>query len=341
MTLTNLDIAELLALTSERVEEVKRRAYRRASRAALSWSEEASDLAAEGRPLTELCGIGPGLAKRLQAWIENPPTELGSPPESRRGFTTMSRAKHVVAAHPEWRQQLSADLQMHTTYSDGTVSIEEMATASRTLGHHFVAITDHSVGLRVAGGMSPDVLQHQAAEVARLNEALEPSGFRILHALEMNISPAGESDMGSDALAPLDLVLGSFHSNLRGTEDQTDRYLAALRNPSFQVLGHPRGRMYGTRAGLHADWGRVFREAAAQGKAVEIDCNPNRQDLNVELMQLANEFDVYVSIGTDAHSTWELNFIELGIATAIQAGVPRERILNYMTAEEVVEWAKG
>ena len=99
--------------------------------------------------------------------------------------------------------------------------------------------------------------------------------------------------------------------------------------------------MYGSRAGLNADWPRVFAEAAAQGKAVEIDCNPNRQDLNIELMRVAKEYDVYVSIGTDAHSIWELNFIELGIATAIEAGVPRERILNYLTADEVVEWARS
>lgn len=339
MTLTNLEIAELLARTADHVEDVKRRAYRRASRAALSWFEEASDLAGQNRSLTELYGIGPGLEKRLKGWIEDPPVGGEPPPDSRSGFSTLSVARSIVVADPAWREDLEADLQMHTTYSDGTTSIEEMALASQSLGHSFIAITDHSVGLKIAGGMSPEALALQAREIAAVNERMAASGFRVLHALEMNVSPTGEGDMEPDVLAGLDLVLGSFHSNLRGAEDQTARYIAALRNPSFHVLGHPRGRMYGTRAGLQADWPRVFAEAAKVGKAVEIDCNPNRQDLNIELMRLATEFDVYVSIGTDAHSTWELNFIELGIATAMEAGVPRNRILNYMSAEEVIEWA--
>ncbi len=341
MALTNLDIAELLARTAEEVEEVKRRAYRRASRAALAWAEEAAEIFEENRPLTDLYGIGPGLAKRLKGWLGDPPDLDGLPPESRSGFSTMAVARSVVDAHPQWRNDIKADLQMHTTYSDGTVSIEEMALASQALGRSFVAITDHSVGLKIAGGMSPEVLALQAQKVALVNERMAPSGFRVLHALEMNISPTGEGDMEAEVLAPLDLVLGSFHSNLRGGEDQTERYLAALDNPTFHVLGHPRGRMYGTRAGLHADWPRVFAAAASAGKAVEIDCNPNRQDLNVELMRLAVDFDVYVSIGTDAHSTWELQFLDLGIATAIEAGVPPQRILNCMTAEEVIEWARA
>jgi histidinol phosphatase-like PHP family hydrolase len=339
VTLTNHDIAELLARTAEEIEEVKRRAYRRAARAALSWFEEASDLLEEGRSLTELYAIGPGLEKRLKGWIEDPPQLDESPPESRAGFTTMSVARRIVAAHPQWRGTLMADLQMHTTYSDGTTTIEEMATASRALGHRFVAITDHSVGLKIAGGMSKELLVQQAREIELVNERMLSSGLRVLHALEMNIAPSGEGDMEPEVLAGLDLVLGSFHSNLRGAEDQTERYVAALRNPTFHVLGHPRGRMYGSRTGLRADWPRVFAEAVRQHKAVEIDCNPNRQDLNIAVMQLAADFDVYVSIGTDAHSTWELNFIDLGIATAIEAGVPRDRILNYMPADEVVQWA--
>nr|MBA3272970.1 hypothetical protein [Chthoniobacterales bacterium] len=95
-----------------------------------------------------------------------------------------------------------------------------------------------------------------------------------------------EGDMESDALAQLDLVLGSFHSKLRVKEDQTERYLAALRNPDLQILGHPRGRVYNFRVGLTADWSRVFGEAAKLDKAVEIDCYPDRQDMNVSLLRL-------------------------------------------------------
>jgi hypothetical protein len=130
----------------------------------------------------------------------------------------------------------------------------------------------------------------------------------------MNLNPRGDGDMSPDALRSLDLVLGSFHSALRTTEDQTERYLAALRNPDVHILGHPRGRIYNFRIGLTADWPRVFAEAARLDKALEIDCYPDRQDLNVELLKIARDHGTRISLGTDAHHAWQLEFIELGLA---------------------------
>ena len=136
------------------------------------------------------------------------------------------------------------------------------------------------------------------------------------------------------------LVLGAFHSKLRLREDQTERYLAALRDPSVHVLAHPQARMYGRRAGLRADWARVFAEAADRGKAIELDATPARQDLSVELARVAMAERVrWFSIGSDAHSSFELQFLPFGLATAALAGIPRERILNYRTVGEVVAWA--
>ena len=336
MSLTNLQIADLLARSADEAESYRQRAYRKASRAALAWTQEAREVLEEGRPLSELFGIGDKLARRIEDWLENPP-EVGDPPESRTGFTTRSVSSTIVEGHPEWREAINADLQMHTTYSDGTLSVRDMAEAARALGYSYVAITDHSQGLRIAGGMTPDEMRLQAREIAELNDTLD-SGFRVLHALEMNISPDGDGDTEPADLEGLVLVLGSFHSSLRTTKDQTPRYLAALRNPNFHVLGHPRGRMYGTRAGLHADWKRVFAEAARTGKAVEIDCNPNRQDLNAELAARAVDAGCYISIGTDAHYTHELDYMDMGIATALAAGAPRKKILNYMSADELVAW---
>ncbi|MGH2749980.1 MAG: PHP domain-containing protein [Actinomycetota bacterium] len=338
MRLTNLQIADLLARSADRAESYRQRAYRKASRAALAWTEEAHSLVADGRSLTELFGVGDKLARRIEGWIDDPP-EAGEPPESRTGFSTRSVSSAIVVGHPEWRDALRADLQMHTTYSDGTVAIAGMAAAARDLGYSHIAITDHSQGLKIAGGMTPDEMRLQAREIGEVNDALAESGFRVLHAVEMNLSPAGAGDLDPGDLAGLDLVLGSFHSSLRTTADQTHRYLAALRNPDFHVLGHPRGRMYGTRPGLHADWRRVFAEAAKVNKAVEIDCNPNRQDLNADLAALAVDAGCYLSIGTDAHSLHELSFMDMGIATALAAGAPRDRILNYMAAEELLAWA--
>jgi histidinol phosphatase-like PHP family hydrolase len=145
--------------------------------------------------------------------------------------------------------------------------------------------------------------------------------------------------MEAEALTKLDLVLGAFHSSLRRTEDQTERYLAALRNPHLHILGHPRGRIYNYRQGLKADWERVFDEAAWLGKAVEIDCYPDRQDLSIDLIKLAAQAGVMISLGTDSHHPWQLEFMDLGLAAALAGGVPQERILNFKTADELMEWS--
>src|SRR5437660_7752791 len=123
--------------------------------------------------------------------------------------------------------------------------MQEMAEQAEARGYEFIAITDHSKELKIANGMDERRLRAQGAEIEQVNAALtaRDSKVQVLKAIEMNLNPMGEGDMESDALAELDLVLGSFHSALRKKEDQTARYLAALRNPDIQVLGHPRGRV--------------------------------------------------------------------------------------------------
>jgi histidinol phosphatase-like PHP family hydrolase len=345
MALTNGELSELLALESEKFERGsnKEKALRRASRAALFWPDEASRLVEEDRPLTELTSVGPWLARLIGDWLTatEPPDPVEAPPV-RRGFLTLAEVRETLAAAPEeWTAALRADLQMHTTYSDGTVPLREMAFSASEYGYEFVAITDHSKGLKIAGGMDEAELAVQGEEIGRLNAELDATAdrFTVLRSIEMDLSPEGVEDMEPASLAPLDLVMGAFHSKLRLTEDQTDRYLAALRNPHITTLAHPRGRIFNRRVGLWADWPRVFEEAAAQGKALEIDANPNRQDLDAELLEGARDAGCWISIGTDAHSVFELRFIEFGLALAIRAGIPRERILNYRPLEDVLRWS--
>jgi histidinol phosphatase-like PHP family hydrolase len=166
----------------------------------------------------------------------------------------------------------------------------------------------------------------------------EDADFTILRSTEVNLSPAGEVDMEPESLAALDVVLGSFHSSLRKTEDQTPRYLAALRNPSIQILGHPQGRVYNYRAGLSADWPRVFAEAAKLDKAVEIDGYADRQDLKVSLLKLARKEGVRISLGTDAHHPWQLAFMDFSLAAACLAKIPAERIINFMPLTSFQAW---
>lgn len=340
--LSNADIAELLVQQAERETGILPRAFRRASRSAFLWPEEASEVVAQNRSLTELRSIGPFIEKQILRWFEQPPHRRRTP-AIRSDFITLSKARRLITARPKWHEKLRGDLQMHSRWSDGSGTIAEMADAAANRCYDYIAITDHSKGLKIAGGIDERTLKKQAAEIARVNVALSKAGadLKVLRSIEMNLNPRGEGDMSPDALLGLDLVLGSFHSALRSSEDQTERYLAALRNPHIHILGHPRGRIYNFRIGLKADWPRVFSEAARLDKAVEIDCYPDRQDLNVALVKIARDHGTRISLGTDAHHAWQLEFIDLGLAAALQARVPADRILNLMSISELKTWARS
>ena len=339
--LDNAALAELLFRASADERDHRRRALERASKAAWTWAAEAADVVAAGRSLTELPSVGPWVAARLETWLEHPP-DVPEPDETRRGFVTYAWVRRVLDADPAWEALPHGDLQTHSTSSDGKLTLEEMADAARARGRAFVAATDHSKSLTVARGQTEDELLAQAARIDDLNAALAANGetFRVLRSIEMDVFDDGSGDMDPDALAALDLVLGAFHSKLRIADDQTDRYVAALRNPSVHVLAHPRARMFGRRAGIRADWRRVFAEAATTGKALEIDANARRQDLDLASVELAVAEGVrWFSIGSDAHNAAELDFLPIGLAIAAAAGVPRERLLNYLTADAVIDWA--
>ena len=341
--LSNTDIAELLAQQAEtRDRHSCARAYRRAARSAFLWPEEVSDLVAQNRSLTELRGIGPFIEKQIRHWIEKP-HRAKAVPAIRRDFLSLAEARRLLATRPAWPKKLRGDLQMHTRWSDGSGTIAEMADAAANRSYEYIAITDHSKGLKIAGGIDERELKRQGMEIAKVNAALSKSASHVtvLRSIEMNLNPRGEGDMSPDSLRSLDLVLGSFHSALRTTEDQTERYLAALRNPHVHILGHPRGRIYNFRIGLKADWPRVFAEAARLDKALEIDCYPDRQDLNVALLKIARDHGTRISLGTDAHHGWQLEFIDLGLAAALRAKISADRIVNFMSLLELKTWAQA
>jgi histidinol phosphatase-like PHP family hydrolase len=335
----NSSIAELLIREAESAEGHREQAFRRAAHAAFMWPVEASELLAACRSLTELRGIGPSLARRVAEWLEHPPPDL-KPPPIRREFLTLARARKVLEKNPAWSRQLKGDLQMHTEWSDGAATVAEMAAGGIERNYRYIAITDHTKGLKIAGGLDEKRLVRQGREIIRLNKQLAKQGteFTVLRSAELNLSPEGEGDMNADAMGELDLVLGCFHSALRRTEDQTDRYIAGLRNPQIQILGHPQTRVYNRREGLHCDWSRVFAEGARLNKAVEIDGDPNRQDLRVSLLKLARKEGIRISLGTDAHDPDELAYMELSLAAALLAKIPAERIIPFMPLSELTAW---
>ena len=338
--LSNTDIAELLAREAESASGILSRAFRRAARSAFLWPEEVADVLAQNRSLTELRAIGPFIEKQIRHWIDKPPRSISRVPAIRRDFISLAEARQLLARKQAWAKKLRGDLQMHTRWSDGSGTFAEMADAATHRSYEYIAITDHSKGLKIAGGINEHDLQRQRAEIAKLNTALRKTGTKVvvLCSLEMNLNTCGEGDMSPECLSALDIVLGSFHSSLRRVEDQTERYLTALRNPHIQILGHPRGRIYNFRIGLSADWPRVFAEATKLDKALEVDCYPDRQDLNVNLLKIGREHGTRISLGTDAHHPWQLEFVELGLAAALKAKIPADRIVNFMSIEELKSW---
>ena len=341
--LSNTDLAELLARKAEREGGILSRAFRRAARAAFLWPEEAFHVAAQNRSLTELRGIGPFIEKQIRQWLDKPPHPKQPVPAIRQDFISLAKARQLLATKQGWAKNLRGDLQMHTRWSDGSGTTAEMAEAASERSYEYIAITDHSKGLKIAGGIDECALKKQETEIAKLNILLSKSGRQlvVLRSLEMNLNRSGEGDMSPESLAALDLVLGSFHSSLRIVEDQTDRYLAALRNQHIQILGHPRGRIYNFRIGLSADWSRVFAEASRLDKALEVDCYPDRQDLNVRLLKIAREHGTRISLGTDAHHPWQLEFIELGLAAVLRAKLPPQRIVNFMPLVDLKNWIES
>jgi histidinol phosphatase-like PHP family hydrolase len=191
---------------------------------------------------------------------------------------------------------------MHSVWSDGVETIAQMAEGAMARGWDRIAVTDHSKGLPIAGGMSIDAMRRQQDEIDALNRAFE-GRFRVLKGVGANILTDGRLDLKGEELAGVEMLLAGPHSKLRLLDDQTERMLAAVRTPGEHVLAHPRGRMSDSRPGIIADWDRVFEEAAERGVAIELDADPARQDLDYQLADRARDACCLFALDSDAHDT--------------------------------------
>src|SRR4030095_16638067 len=199
--LSNTDVAELLSQQAERETGILSRAYRRAARSAFLWPEEVSHLLAQSRPLTELRGIGPFIEKQIRNWTDERLRRPKTIP-IRKDFGSMAAARRLLAARLSWPEKLRGDLQMHSRWSDGSATITEMADAAKERAYEYIAITDHSKALKIAGGIDERALKRQGTEIAQVNAALSKSGadLTVLRSIEMNLNPRGEGDMSPDSL---------------------------------------------------------------------------------------------------------------------------------------------
>jgi histidinol phosphatase-like PHP family hydrolase len=329
--------------------------YKRAASAILQLEEPIQKFLQPDGTLRKIPNIGPSSTRVIlevlhtgtSATVDAAVAESGRSGEIEKSrdlrSNFLSRAEVVAALrNPKLRGpklgDYRGDLQMHSEYSDGRNTLAELADACIARGYSYCAITDHSYGLPIAGGVSMANLAKQHQELDRLNRNLS-GRFRMLKGIEANIRADGRIDMEPEELATLEMVVASPHSALRSQADQTARMVAAVTMPGVHILGHPRGRMFGSRPGVAADWPRVFEAAARSGVAVEIDGDPSRQDIDFELARAAIDSGCLFALDSDAHSTGELEYAETAIAHARYAAVPRERIINTWPLERLLEWA--
>ncbi len=233
------------------------------------------------------------------------------------------RLPHVVQL-----QDVIGDLHMHTTWSDGRLSVLEMAQAAKAQGLHYIAITDHSVSLGIANGLSVERLRQQAAEVRAANEALGPD-FRVLQGTEMEIKADGSLDYPDEVLAELDFVIACLHTSLSQPRDQvTQRVLNAMRNPHVDMIAHPTGRLLPDRMGADLDMDKVLQTAVATQTILEINANPQRLDLRDNHVRRAVELGAKIAINTDAHHADHFAFRHYGVAVAQRGWASPEAVVN-------------
>jgi DNA polymerase (family 10) len=259
------------------------------------------------------------------------------PVELRQGRDEIRLAARNAIPRLLEMEDIKGDLHAHTTWSDGTATVEEMVQAALARGYRYLAISDHSAGLGVANGLTPERLRAQAAEI-RAVSARYPA-IRVFTASEVDIRADGSMDYPDEVLGELDLVIGSIHSAMNQTfADTTARLLRAVENPHVDIIGHPTTRIVGGRDGVEFDRAAVFAAAARTGTAMEVNANPTRLDLRDTDIRLALEAGAKLTINTDAHVQSHLDFMEYGVRTARRGGARQEDVWNAQPLETLLAW---
>ncbi|MFP4076051.1 MAG: DNA polymerase/3'-5' exonuclease PolX [Halochromatium sp.] len=232
-------------------------------------------------------------------------------------------------------EAIRGDLHCHTRASDGHESLRAMAEAAAERGYEYLAITDHSQQVTVAGGLDEARLSAQIDRIERLNETLD-GRIRVLKSTEVDILADGSLDLPDSILERLDLCVCSIHSRFDlSREQQTERVLRAMDNPNFSILGHPRGRLIGQREAYDLDLEMVLEAAAERGCFLEVNAQPKRLDLGDADCRLAKEMGVKVAISTDAHSSANLDYIRFGVDQARRGWLEADDVINTRSLEQL------
>jgi DNA polymerase (family 10) len=232
---------------------------------------------------------------------------------------------------------IKGDLHVHSDWSDGRHSIEDMVRTAQGLGYEYMAMCDHSQGLGIANGLAEDRLKKKMEFISSLNDSLE--GFTILVGTEVDIRADGKLDYPDEILTLCDVVVASVHSAYNQRErEMTNRIISAMESEHVDVIGHPTGRKIGEREPYEVDMGRVLEAAARTNTAMEINSHPSRLDLNDRWSKRAKELGVTLAINTDAHSTCGLMAIEYGVKTARRGWLEKEDVLNALDLADLMKY---
>ena len=262
-------------------------------------------------------------------------------PELREDNGEIEAAKENALPNLITRKDIIADLHMHTTYSDGALSVRDMAEACRKRGHQFIVITDHSRSLGIANGLSIERLMEQMEEVRQVNEEMGDD-FHVFAGTEMDIKADGTMDYPDEILEQLDFVIASLHVSLQQKREQvTERLLNAINNPHVDMIGHPSSRLIPNREPVDADWDAVIKAAAETNTILEINANPMRLDLKPELARLAKDNGVLLAINTDAHAEDQLDLMHFGVTNARRGWVETKHVVNTWSFEKFRDWVQN
>jgi len=258
------------------------------------------------------------------------------PPELRQGTGEIEAAKKGKLPKLIELSDIRGDLQMHSKYSDGANTIEEMVEKAKQLGYEYIAITDHTKSTRVAGGQTEKEVLKELAYIDKLNSKLK--GFRIIKGAEVDILPDGSLDYPDAVLKELEVVIAAIHSNFKMEKAKmTKRIIKAFQNKYVNILSHPTGRLIGVRDPYEVDMEEIIKAAKDTGTYLEINSFPERLDLCDIHAKRAKEEGVLISIDTDAHSAIQLEYIKYGVMTARRGWLEKKDVINTQPIDKLLK----
>jgi DNA polymerase (family 10) len=302
-----------------------------ATRGARLWATTGSEAY-----LRQLAPVSPavGVFPDEEAWLTAARLPV-HPPEWRED-PVLARSFAAQPGTPLQASHIRGVIHAHSTWSDGTASLRQMAEACQQRGYEYLVITDHSRSAFYANGLSTERVLAQHEEIDKLNASLSP--FRILKGIESDILNNGDLDYEDAVLERFEIVIASIHSNLRmPIEKAMERLLRAIQHPRTHILGHLTGRLLLSRAGYPVDHERIIQACARHGVAIELNANPNRLDIDYTWIPAATAAGVKIAVNPDAHSIDGIDDLNIGVRTASKGGLTRENCLSAMAAAELLQ----